>query len=175
MNGFIGPLAVFLDDLMSINDSLRSFPPCTLQKKMEGQLWVLRLTSPLMKKFSVNTNFFFLYERHGLTILPLMRTKIKRVRVWVFGTMNMMIHAKYFCVHTSYLITKQKSYNNDAFLEFKPNKDLLTKHSWNGSLLIGQWVQQLLKELNEVCPCNMIIMLNQNLICQPWNNPALPL
>lgn len=44
---------------------------------MEGQLWVLRLTSPLMKKFSVNTNFFFLYERHGLTILPLMRIKKK--------------------------------------------------------------------------------------------------
>ena len=52
---------------------------------MEGQLWVLRLTSRLMKKFSVNTNFFFLYERHGLTILPLMRIKKKECQFEFLG------------------------------------------------------------------------------------------
>lgn len=71
--------------LCLLMNSLRSFPPCTLQKKMEGQLWVLRLTSRLMKKFSVNTNFFFLYERHGLTILPLMRIKKKECQFEFLG------------------------------------------------------------------------------------------
>ena len=34
-----------------------------------------------------------------------------------------------FCIVYPYLITKQKHYNNYALMEFKPNEDLLAKHS----------------------------------------------